>query len=317
MCDRWWAVRRSLAAVLVAVTMATFVAPTPAQAVDYPGGRRIYTVALGAIPPAGEPAGGPVWVRLAMYYFFGDGTVTEGFWYWNRATAVGASGTGIRTTGCPNHDCEVRTATGFQPGAGNRSLSGTYTTSGDTVTISWSEGSRETWRVGAAGSNLARMDFVSSNYGVTVGWGFGSSASNNAYVPVGDIPKVMYAGEYAGYSGSTGVRGSSNMHINLFSRCGATCLSLLGQPTTACSACGGGATSAPIRYYLAGAGRRNFYEHWCTCLTSAACYTGGSHRKPYLQVIGDDGSFQGWVGVEASNFTANTGYWAVNYHVAG
>ncbi|MEV0152823.1 hypothetical protein AB0H57_03650 [Micromonospora sp. NPDC050686] len=91
----------------------------------------------------------------------------------------------------------------------------------------------------------------------------------------------------------------------------------MSAPSTACSACGGGTTASPIRYYLARAGRRNFYEHWCSCLSSSTCYTGGSHRKPQLQVIGDNGAFHGWIGVEASNFNANEGYFGVHYHLNG
>ncbi|SCL40477.1 hypothetical protein GA0074692_5818 [Micromonospora pallida] len=315
MGSRWRTVRRHLAAALLALTMGAVILPAPAQAVDYPGGRRIYSVALGAIPAAGAPATGPVWVRLATYYFFGDGTVTESFWYWNRATVVGAAGSGVRTTGCAGHDCEVRTAAGFQPGGLVKSLSGTYTNSGDSITITWSGDVQETWRVSEPASDLARLDFVSSNYGVTVGWGFGSSASNDAYTPVSSIPLTQYTGRYAGYSGSVGAAGPSGMDLRSFSRCNGNCLSWLSPPTATCSSCPNGATSSPIRYYLAGAGRRNFYEHWCTCLTSSTCYTGGSHRKPQLQVIGDNGTFHGWVGVEASNSTANAGYFAVHFHV--
>lgn len=306
-------VRHRVVAVLVMLVAGLLVAPPPAHAMEYPGGRHIYTVALGSIPADGATASGPVWVRLAMYYFFGDGTVREGFWYWNRSQAVGVSGTGVRTTGCPNHDCEVRTATGFQPSGSGKSLNGTYVTSGDSVVINWSEGSQETWRVSTAATDLMRMDFVSSNYGVTVGWGFGSAASSDASVAVNTIPLAPYRGRYAGYSGTTGGAGTSLMDLTNFQRCNPSCVSAE-LASSACSACSNGQPS-PIRYYLAGAGRRNFYEHWCTCLSSTTCYTGGSHRKPQLQVLGDDGTFHGWVGVEASNTTANTGYFAVHYHV--
>src|SRR6476660_9800406 len=245
---------RYLATALLALATGAVVLPTPAQAVDYPGGRRIYSVPLGAIPAAGAPATGPVWVRLATYYFFGNGTVTESFWYWNRATAVGAAGTGLRTTGCTGHDCEVRTAAGFEPGGVVKSLSGTYTNAADTIAITWSGGVQETWTASQAASDLARLDFVSSNYGVTVGGGFGSSASNDAYTPISGIPLAQYTGRYAGYSGSTGAAGPSGMDLRSFARCNANCLSWLSPPTATCSSCASGATSSPIRYYLAGTG---------------------------------------------------------------
>ncbi|MEH0983753.1 hypothetical protein [Micromonospora sp. CPCC 205556] len=311
----YWATARRVTAALLGLMMVALIAPAPAQAAEYPGGRRIYSVALGSVPANGDPATGPVWVRLAMYYFYADGTIRESFWYWNHATAVGDARTGYRTTGCAGHDCEVRTAKNFEPTAAAKTLNGTWTTSGDTTTISWSEGSVETWRASDPVSDLTRLDLVGSNYGVTEGWGFGSLASNDTYTPISSVPLKQYRGEYAAYNNVRGYAGPSQMDLQLFSRCSANCLSRLSEPTTACSACPTGASSSPVRYYLAGSGRRNFYEHWCTCLTSAACYTGGSHRKPQLQVIGDNGTFHGWIGVEASNFTANTGYFAVHYHL--
>jgi hypothetical protein len=302
--------RRSLVTVALTLLIFSLVGPLPAQAVEYPGGRRIYAVSLGAIPAPGTT--GTTWVRLAYYYFFGDGTVTEAFWFWSRNRAVGAVNSGVTSAGCDN--CQVRTAYGFHLGA--RALDGTYTNSGDTITINWSEGSRETWRVSHPASDLARMDFVSSNYGVTVGWAFGSAAPHDVYTPMGSIPRVSYRGRFAGVGhDGRGAAGPSVINTQTFVRCHGNCLSLLSAPSTACSTCPNGASSSPIRYYLAGIGRRTFYEHWCRCLTPSTCYTGGSHRKPMLQVIGDNGAFHGWVGVEASNFTANTGYFAVNYHV--
>ncbi|MBO4209678.1 hypothetical protein GSF22_27345, partial [Micromonospora echinofusca] len=49
---RWRTTWRYVTAMLLALTMGAVVLPAPAQAVDYPGGRRIYSVALGAIPAA-------------------------------------------------------------------------------------------------------------------------------------------------------------------------------------------------------------------------------------------------------------------------
>ena len=305
--------RRIVHLLVAMITVLTVMAvPSTASAVEYPGGRRIYAVALGSIPDPGTSSG-PVWVRLALYYFFGDGTVREGFWFWNRTQAIGAVNTGYTSSGCDN--CPVRTAKGFEPSAPGKSLSGTYTNSGDTVTINWSEGSQETWRVSHPASDLARLDFVSSNYGVKVGWGFGSAASNDAYTPISQIPKHSYYGRYHGVGPGNAAAGPSVMNLQDYRQCNTNCMSLLSGPSTACSACASGQPSSPIRYYLAGSGKRNYYEHFCTCLTSGQCYTGGSHRKPYLQVIGDTGTFHGWVGVEASNFTANTGYFSVSYHV--
>lgn len=290
--------------------LTVLVAPSAAKAVEYPAGRRIYSVALGAIPAPGV-ATGPVWVRIALYYFFGDGTVRESFWFWSKTQAIGAASTGIASAGCDN--CTVRTSAGFEDSA--KVLYGTYTNTAGSVTITWSTGQAETWRVSQPAPDLSRMDLVSSNYDARVGWAFGSSASNDAYTTLSAVPRKPYYGRYAGYNNAVGVQGPSVMQLQDFQQCHSKCLSYLSAPSTACSACPGGGSSSPIRYYLAGEGKKNYYEHWCRCLTTANCYTGGSHRKPLLQVLGDTGTFHGWVGVEASNFTAGSGFFAVNYHV--
>jgi hypothetical protein len=56
-----------------------------------------------------------------------------------------------------------------------------------------------------------------------------------------------------------------------------------------------------IRYLAEiGSGRRNTEWYWCQCLAQGQpCYRANSHPRPLLQVIDDDGVFQGWVGVEA------------------
>ena len=83
---------------VVRVALATLVAvggmTTEASATEMPAGRRIYSVALGAIPSTSD-ANAPVFVRITLYYFFGDGTVREGFWFWSRTQAIGAANTGI------------------------------------------------------------------------------------------------------------------------------------------------------------------------------------------------------------------------------
>jgi len=300
---------RRLMSILLVSVLTWVLVPTSAHAVAYPGGRRIYSVALGAIPAPGVTTG-PVWVRIALYYFFGDGTVREGFWFWSRTQAIGAASTGISSAGCDN--CTVRTAAGFQ--TSGKSLSGRYTNNGTQTTITWSTGSVETWTISQPASDLARMDLASSNYDANVGWAFGSAASNDAFSTMSAVPRKSYYGRYAAFH-TAGGAGPSVMHLQDYRQCHTNCLSLLSAPSTACSACPDGSSSSPIRYYLAGAGKKTYYEHWCRCLTTANCYTGGSHRKPLLQVLGDTGTFHGWVGVEASNFSANSGYFAVNFHV--
>ncbi|MFD0851272.1 hypothetical protein ACFQ07_03535, partial [Actinomadura adrarensis] len=60
-----------------------------------------------------------------------------------------------------------------------------------------------------------------------------------------------------------------------------------------------------------GGHRRDTLWHWRTALADARgefCYTGNSHVKPMIQIVGDDGRFHGWVGIEASlNQTTGNG----------
>ncbi|WP_436520931.1 hypothetical protein [Actinoplanes sp. HUAS TT8] len=302
---RQW-LRYTIAAVLLTTGLVA-ASSTPANAAAMPGGRHIYTVALGHTANDGT-----AWVRLAMYYFNTDSTVSESYWFWSSSQLVGATGTGI-TTQCSTHNCEVRTAPGFQPGVAAKVLTGTYAITDDQTTITWSGGTTETWKVTEPSTTIARIDLVSTSYGATGGYGYGSNASNNAFVNVGSIPKQAYPGTYTGWTRhptdavGTVDSGTSTIAFNQFQACTTNCATMLSAPTTACKSCSNG-NASPIRYYLAGSGRRNFYEHWCVCLTSATCYTGGSHRKPTLQVLDDNGAFHGWVGVETSNSAADEGY---------
>ncbi|MCP2322144.1 hypothetical protein HDA40_000651 [Hamadaea flava] len=70
------------------------------------------------------------------------------------------------------------------------------------------------------------------------------------------------------------------------------------------SSCNCGATFPTknrVRYIAEiGGGRRNTEWYWCQCLAQGQpCYKANSHPRPLLQVVDDDGVFQGWVGVEA------------------
>jgi hypothetical protein len=70
------------------------------------------------------------------------------------------------------------------------------------------------------------------------------------------------------------------------------------------SSCNCGATFPTknrIRYLAeVGGGRRNTEWYWCQCLAQGTpCYKANSHPRPLLQIVDDNGVFQGWVGVEA------------------
>jgi hypothetical protein len=73
------------------------------------------------------------------------------------------------------------------------------------------------------------------------------------------------------------------------------------QHSAGCDCKNGDPDRDRIRYLAEiGAGRRNTEWYWCQCLAQGkACYQANSHPRPLLQVVDDDGVFQGWVGIEA------------------
>ncbi|MGW0519721.1 hypothetical protein [Crossiella sp. NPDC003009] len=299
--------------------------PGTALAVDLPGGKRIYAVTIGQVAPTGTTPTGNEFSRLAMYYFNGDGTVREGFWFWS--WNKGYPGVPIRTTSAGCDNCRIHTAGGFQTGAEVKSLTGKYTTSGNQVTVTWDGGVTEKWTVATPEPGISAISLTGSNYGANVGQGYGSNASNDLAIPMNEVPKKAYRGRFAHnfFVQSTGKlssgTGASKIDLALdgWKQCNGNCLSgLFDAGPNACTACPDG-KPGKIRYYMASeGGRKNFYEHFCTCLVqggSTPCYTGGSHRKPQLQVIDDAGKFRGWVGIEAQHREPRRGTLGVHWHV--
>jgi hypothetical protein len=74
------------------------------------------------------------------------------------------------------------------------------------------------------------------------------------------------------------------------------------QHMSSCSCGDAWPTKDRIRYFAdVTGGRRNTEWFWCKCLAQGtACYKSNSHVRPLLQIVDDQGTFQGWVGVEAS-----------------
>jgi hypothetical protein len=312
---------------LVSFVLAGATVTPAAQAVAYPGGKRIYAVTIGGLPGDGATTYPVVpFTRLAMYYFNGDGTVTEAFWAWNWSGAYPDAQTGLTSNGAGCDGCAVRTSALFKTGNATypKELRGTYTNDGTNVTITWSGGSQETWRVSAPATGLGAMTLTGSNYHANVGQAYGSNVSSSTSVPIASAPLHRYAGrarmvartnDGAGY---VGVDVASGFDLTGWTRCNANCLSTaLPASDQACTACKPGEERV-IRYYLASeGGRKNYIEHFCTCLLQGGdnpCYAGGSHLKPQLQVIDDAGVLRGWVGVEASNRTLHGGTMGVHWH---
>jgi hypothetical protein len=317
---------RSWLAVLGILALTGLLLPGTAHATDRPGGKESYAVTVGQVAPKGTTPTGKEFSRLAMYYFDADGTVREAFWFWS--WTVGYPAATVRTTSAGCDNCAIHTAGGFETGAAVKELTGKYTTSAGKLAITWSNGATENWVVASPEPGISVIALTGSNYGANVGQGYGSNVRSTVAVPMNQIPKKKDVGRTAfnAYDQDTGklVSGAGTSGIDLtqpqWQQCSTNCLSaafvITDPKSKACTACKPGEQRA-IRYYLASeGGRKNFYEHFCTCLLQGKnkCFSGGSHLKPQLQVIDDAGKFRGWVGVEAQQRVPQRGTLAVQWY---
>ncbi|WP_394616211.1 hypothetical protein JNUCC0626_42110 [Lentzea sp. JNUCC 0626] len=315
--------KRKLLSLITIGVLVALVSPVPAQAAERPGGKESYAVSIGQVAPEGTPPTGKEFARLAMYYFDLNGTVREAFWFWSWNIGYPAATIAPTSAGCDN--CKIHTAGGFQNGAEVKELRGTYTVTGDRLAITWSNGSTENWTVTRPETGISVLALTGSSYGANVGKGYGSNVRTTVSVALKDIPKKRYPGEFrynawdAKNEKLTSDWGTSGINLQEFKRCNDNCLSAaiaVADGSTACSACKPGEQKA-VRYYLASdGGRKNYYEHFCTCLLQGGntCYAGGSHLKPQLQVIDDAQKFRGWVGIEAQQRIANRGTLGVHWY---
>lgn len=213
------------------------------------------------------------------------------------------------------------TAGGFT-GAPDENRTGTYTVSGNVVSIRWkiAQTWTEQWFVRpSSDGTLARLDLKHSTL-ATHGYGYGSNAALGTRRAMSSVK--AFSGtlrqDLTSWAGGKIVNSSGQRFgHSAFRACASTtwCLTYL-QPSSsgACQKSGGcpkygGGTKAnvsSIQYYLtkvSSSDRRDTLWHWCTCLAMERgqfCYTGNSHVKPLMQIIDDRGAFRGWVGAEAS-----------------
>ncbi|MFE7135094.1 hypothetical protein ACFVIM_29970 [Streptomyces sp. NPDC057638] len=178
---------------------------------------------------------------------------------------------------------------------------------------------------GLTGNTLGTVDPdpAFSDYGADHGIGYGSNApfssrqsmaslaasetrfrGNFLRVTDGTAPEREWTGGDFTFGGRQG-----NNVSNPWRLCSnGSCMGFL-QHNTRCNRNAASNTQNPRAFdpdrvrYLAelGTGRQNTGEYWCQLLAwEEDCYQGNSHVQPMLQVLGDDGGFLGWVGVEAS-----------------
>ncbi|TMR15462.1 hypothetical protein ETD86_27170 [Nonomuraea turkmeniaca] len=232
--------------------------------------------------------------------------------------------------------CYVRTAHAYtDPPTEERT--GTFSLSGDVLHITWnvSSGSwSEEWYVSTnSAGTLAKLEFK-YNTKATHGFGYGSTSgfsTRRAMETVEQYSSTLYLRQWS-WSNKTltppADLSKSVFQLPSYTQCDqdSWCLTYL-QPSSSaacqkggCPTYGGGTTPniTSIQYYLAmisNGDRRDTLWHFCSCLPmeqalkdndpatdpyEPPCYTGNSHVKPLMQIIDDNGQFQGWVGIEAS-----------------
>jgi hypothetical protein len=327
---------RTVAAILsfvLAITIApSQLATASVSALPLPGGKATYVVSQGHLKAASRQN----WVRLGSYRFASNGTVTAALYLWwqrhpdarQRTGTVPDSSCTTKAGGSQSRarTCEVLTAGGFT-GAPDESRTGTYTMSGNVLTIRWkiAQTWTEQWYVRPSpDGRLARLDLKHSTL-ATHGYGYGSNAAlgtRRAMSSVKAFPGSLRQDLTSWASGKLVTSGDQPFGHSAFRACATTtsCLTYL-QPSSrgACQKSGGcpkyGGGTRPnissIQYYLtkiSNSDRRDTLWHWCTCLAMERgefCYTGNSHVKPLMQIIDDTGAFRGWVGAEASFSTGS------------
>ncbi|MBI5382604.1 MAG: hypothetical protein HZA31_11945, partial [Opitutae bacterium] len=172
---------------------------------DLPRGKANFSSTHGACDATGNTV-----VRLANYTFTSTGsaggTVAASIWSWD--SDVENSKQSVNSHTC-TFDGKTQTCAQYTPYGWlglpsgqymNRSGTYTYNTSTGALAIAWASpwsGVTESWTVSTVDSYAARMDFVTSNYGLTHGRGWGSNASWSTYKTMAQISS-SYRFNFAG-----------------------------------------------------------------------------------------------------------------------
>ena len=260
--------------------------------------------------------------RLAEYTFGSDQVVTMTYWYWSAAHFTGnwsdnKKATGYTTQGCVNgeNNCIIKTPVGFEPTASLPTpYSGFYSYEDGMLAIDWGGGQTETWRLGA-GDGYTRIWLDSSSYGdITRGVGYGSTQPFSVAKGVSDIvsgARVNSEKWQRDWGCTVGTHDAPPADVFDFPN------------WVVCSdhAAEGKLSTTTWHNYLAGNpatdGRKNYWDQQLDSVTMHECDTGhfscaqcmspqGGHTVALLQIIKDDKTFFGWVGIEASLDTRAT-----------
>ncbi|MBI5380696.1 MAG: hypothetical protein HZA31_02230 [Opitutae bacterium] len=302
---------------------------------DLPRGKINFSVTLGNIDTTTNTV-----VRLGNYVFTSTGstggTVGTAFWSWDSNTQNSKQAVNSHTCTFDNRTkpCTQYTPYGWMgKPAGiwfHRDGNYTYNTTTGALAITWINewaGVRENWTVTLPETGIARMDFVSSNYGITHGRGWGSNASWSTYkttAQIGATYRVPFPGARARVNFPGGVIAaegwiSETLDLTPYAEPSSpkNCLHYWQPTSSACAQWPDPQCSNPrtgIIYHLGSENnnsRNMYYNHHCACLPTDGnfpCYDGTIHPYAFQQIIDDSGALRGFVGVEVQNGGATYQY---------
>jgi hypothetical protein len=250
-------------------------------------------------------------VRLAVYRFSRDGTVTETYWAWRQDRLSGKGNvrwskpfSGYTTTGC-RHACPIRTPIGFQKGARPNTYTGHWSMASDQVlAIRWTATAPvERWQLDDSRPGVVGARLLSGGSG----WGMGSNASATRGVPLSTV--YQDAGWITGPFAENAYA-SPTRHASIgFSTADYTLCST-GQCLQSRTVTDSDKRSWYSSYFggdPAVDGRKTYWNNQTGVVQQlenpgSVCISasGGGHTNALLQVLDDDGRFVGFVGVEAS-----------------
>ncbi len=213
------------------------------------------------------------------------------------------------TKGCRDQ-CEVKAPLTFQRGAKPRRLTGTFRYDGGKVVITWPAGS-ETWTP-THGAALTSLALTSNTLGATGGWAYGSTTGFSAGATLDEvIASGVVAGPYwyNAYDAST-QRIRDRFPFGDYQRC-------TGDATLVKSSVNDPDRTKRWNSYLTGDpaldGRKMYWNHQLGVVTEheapgSDCISPlEGHTVALLQILDDQGRFQGWVSAEASQHGKYTG----------
>jgi hypothetical protein len=281
-----------------------------------PGGKSYYTVVYGHMTnTTTDPV---VWSRLATITFDGPkGTFTESFCSWSSDLMKGKTLLPICNHTCTvdgiTADVNIYTPTGWGTPT-TKTGTYVYNSANNTVIMSW-DGKIEQWKVyTVVNAGLAKLDLVSSSYGITHAVGYGSNSKWSVCKKITEVPRIFYHGKsvtarYAADGRTNSEWVNSDWDLANFSlEMAQDTLLYYRQPTAApCDSPNNTTERKGIVYHVGSLHNRSMIiNQWCANLCVAPNYnfpnyTGNMHPYAVQQIINDAGDLKGFLIIEQQN----------------